>query len=144
MFEDFLRRHLKLKEIGWIEIGEKFTRYALLRTSWFNVYLHQLYAPNWHPECHDHPWSFLAILLWNGYTERVGTKDHRRYPGDILWRPATFAHNVITPYGTSWSLIITGPKSRDWGFKPCEHGLAGKTRPYTEYVEDYTHFLKES
>jgi hypothetical protein len=119
-FEAFLRRHIPFKEIGWTEIGEKFTRYQLAKTPWFNIYLHQLYAPNWHPECHDHPWGFVAVLLRRGYLEQVGTKDYRRRVGSVLFRPATFAHNVITPYGTSWSLIFTTRKSRDWGFKPCD------------------------
>jgi hypothetical protein len=120
-FEAFIRRRLPHKEIGWTEIGEHFTRYALWRTPWFNVYLHQLTAPVWHPQCHDHPWGFIAILIRRGYLERVGNKDYRRRVGDILFRPATFTHNVITPYGTSWSIIFTTKKSRDWGFKPCEH-----------------------
>lgn len=136
-FESFLRRHFPHKEIGWSEIGEKFTRYALWRTGWFNVYLHQLNAPNWHPECHDHPWGFVAILLRRGYLERVGTKEHRRFPGMILFRPATFLHNVITPYGTSWSLIFTTPKSREWGFKPCEHQHLDFPLTPKQYVEHY-------
>jgi len=132
--ETFLRKHFAFKEIGWYEIGERFTRYQLFKSRWLNIYLHQLWAPTWHPECHDHPWSFLAILLKNGYLERVGTKDYRRRVGSILWRPATFAHNVITPYGTSWSIIFTGPKSSEWGFKPCDR-LGGPTTPYWEYVK---------
>jgi len=135
-FESLLRRYVPYKEIGWTEIGEKFTRYQLLKTRWLNVYLHQLYAPNWHPECHDHPWGFLAILLRRGYTERIGTKDYRRRPGSLLWRPATFAHNVITPYGTSWSIIFAGPKSREWGFKPCERS-ASPTVPWYQYRNLY-------
>lgn len=111
---------LPQKDIGWEEIGEKFTRFTLAKTRWFNIYLHRLNAPAWHPECHDHPWSFVAILIWRGYLERTNTGDHRRWPGAILWRPATFTHNVITPYGTSWSLIFTTPKTRDWGFKSCQ------------------------
>lgn len=114
-----LRQLVPHKEIGWEHIGEKFTRYSLVKTRWFNVYLHQLNAPEWHPECHDHPWSFLAILLWRGYYEKVGDKVYRRYPGSILWRPAEFAHNVITK-GTSWSVIFTGTKRRDWGFVTCD------------------------
>lgn len=43
-FEKFIRKHLQHKEIGWAEIGESFTRYALWRTRWFNIYLHQLTA----------------------------------------------------------------------------------------------------
>lgn len=158
--EKLLRKLFQFKEIGWADIGERFTRYAIWRTRWFNVYLHQLYAPNWHPECHDHPWGFVALLLWRGYLERVPsarpcacqivgrywgrpegwhhalcvrTKDVRRYPGQILFRPATFTHNVITPYGTSWSLVITTAKSRDWGFKPCDHHA--KPTPYLEYIQ---------
>lgn len=127
-FESWLRAHVPFKEIGWEEIGEKFTRYQFLKTPWFNVYLHQLFAPNWHPQCHDHPWSFVAILLRRGYLERVPcpacngrhTMDHKRFPGMILFRPAEFRHNVITPYGTNWSLVVTTAKSRDWGFIPCK------------------------
>jgi hypothetical protein len=139
---NWLRKHFDFKEIGWTEIGEQFTRYQIFKSRWLNVYLHELSAPTWHPECHDHPWSFVAVLLWRGYLERVHrrvaawpssyvvTEDVRRYPGQILWRPATFAHNVITPYGKSWSLIFTGPKSREWGFKPCDRPTAPTTLWY--------------
>jgi hypothetical protein len=140
MIERLLRKFFDHKEIGWAEIGEKFTRYFLVKSKYFNIYLHQLNAPNWHPECHDHPWSFLAILLKKGYVEEcVGPNDttyqKRRRPGSILWRPATFIHNVITPFGTSWSLIFTSPKSREWGFKPCKG--TGVTMPYDKYRKLY-------
>lgn len=133
-FEAFLRRNVPLKEIGWAEVGERFTRYQLFKSRRLNVYLHQLWAPTWHPLCHDHPWGFVAILLRSGYLERVGTKDYRRTVGSILWRSATFAHNVITPYGVSWSIIFAGSKSREWGFKPCDRPDT-KTIPYHEYVK---------
>lgn len=119
-FEKFLRRKLHFKEIGWIDIGEVFFRYQLLKTRWFNVYLHQLDAPEWHPVgCHDHPWWFLTILLKGGYLERTGNSYKRQRPGKVLYRSATFAHDVTTPYGRSWSLVITGAKKRDWGFLSC-------------------------
>lgn len=151
--EDFLRRHVRHKEIGWSDIGEIFTRYALFKSRWFNVYVHQLYAPNWHPECHDHPWGFLTVLLWRGYVERIPveddcvcgiprtvTRDVRRYPGQILWRPATFTHSVTTPRGTSWSLIFTGPKVNDWGFRPCNRPTA-PTKSYARYVKEQSGVL---
>jgi len=114
-----LRRLLSHKDIGWKEIGEEFTRYTILKTRWFNVYLHQLNAPNWHPECHDHPWSFVTFILWRGYLEQVGDKLYRRRAGSVHYRPADFSHNVITPYGTAWSVIVTTRKTRDWGFNSC-------------------------
>lgn len=119
--EAWLRRHVAHKEIGWSDIGEVFYRYSLLKTRWFNIYLHQLDAPQWHPVgCHDHPWSFVTVLLKGGYLERVGSKYTRRYPGMILYRPAEHFHDVTTPYGRSWSLIVTGAKRKEWGFNPCE------------------------
>ena len=117
-FERLLRSCVPYREIGWQEIGEKFTRYQLVKTPWWIVYLHQLDAPRLHPECHNHPWRFVAIILWRGYFEQIGTRIYRRRPGDVLYRAAEFSHNVYTE-GTSWSLIFTGPRCRDWGFLPC-------------------------
>lgn len=130
--ESFLRRKVPYKDIGWEAIGERFTRYQLLKTRWFNVYLHQLWAPEWHPECHDHPWSFVTVLLRGGYLEQTGNKIRWRSPGSVLYRPATYAHNVVTCGKVSWSLIFTTAKSRDWGFKPCDREGAGKS--YQEYI----------
>lgn len=134
-FNNWLRTKFRYKNIGWKEIGEEFTRFQLVKTRWFNIYLHRLSAPSWHPECHDHPWSFVAVLLKSGYLERTVKGDKRKYPGMILWRPATFAHNVITPYGVSWSLIITGPVARKWGFLPCNRLLTPLS--YDKYRKIY-------
>lgn len=102
------------KEIGWTDIGEKFTRYQLLKIKWLNIYLHRVDAKQVPPYCHDHPWNFLAILLWPGYMEQINGIWHRRWPLQVLYRPAVTAHNVITPFGVSWSLVFTGPKIRQW------------------------------
>lgn len=121
MIESWFRKHIPFKEIGWTEYKEEFTRFVLLKNRWFSLYLHKLNAPIWHPQCHDHPWWFIAFLIWPGYLEMVADKSqHRRWPGSFLYRPAEFTHNVITPYGTSWSLVLVGPKSRDWGLKECK------------------------
>jgi hypothetical protein len=130
-FEKMLRRFLPNKEIGWQDIGEVFYRYQLIKCRWFNLYLHQLDAPAWHPVgCHDHPWWFITVLLKGGYLEKqssnAAARDgaefvvKRRYPGQILYRPAEHAHDVITPYGRSWSLVLTGRKAHTWGFLKCE------------------------
>jgi len=119
--EAIFRKYLPHKEIGWQDIGEVFYRYTLLKTRWFNLYLHQLDAPQWHPVgCHDHPWWFWTMILKGGYDEKIGTEITRRLPGDLLYRKSTHSHDVVTPYGRSWSLVLTGPKSRDWGFQRCD------------------------
>jgi len=44
----------------------------------------------------------------------------RKYPGQILYHSADYTHDVTTLYGLSWSIVLTGPKSRNWGFMKCE------------------------
>jgi hypothetical protein len=113
----------RYKHIGWREIGEKFTRYTLFECQFFTVYLHKLTAPTPHAKCHNHPWNFWAVLLWGGYWESVdGGPFFWRHPLSVLYRPARFTHNVITPPGkTNWSICIMSPKKREWGFKACRH-----------------------
>ncbi len=117
-FEKLLRRLLPHKELGWEEIGEKFTRFVLLRTPWRNFYLHKLNAPVWHPQCHDHPWDFWTLILAGGYWEEVDGRVIWRKPGTVLYRPAEFSHNVVT-VGTAWSVIMTTKKKRQWGLHDC-------------------------
>jgi hypothetical protein len=118
--EGLLCRLLPYKDIGWDEIGEEFTRWTLLKTPWGNVYLHRLKALTEHPQCHDHPWSFVAVLLRGGYNEKHAGVWTWRRPGSILIRPAEYSHNVTTR-GVSWSLIITTNKRRDWSFNDDCH-----------------------
>lgn len=105
---------LQKKEMGWSEIGETFTRFVLISTPWFSIFVHRAIAETWHPQHHDHPWSFLALVLRGGYHERTpdGVTCWRGV-GSILFRRAEFAHNTK---GTWWSIVITGPKRREWGF----------------------------
>lgn len=113
---DLIRRLLPFKDIGWPEIGEIFTRFTLVKSRWGAVYLHRLYCPNEHPHCHDHPWSFVTVILRGGYWEKTDEGLTWRRPGSILYRPAEFRHTVITTTKTSWSLVIVGRKRRSWGF----------------------------
>lgn len=104
------------EDIGWKDIGETFIRYTVLKTPWFRVYLHELNARVAHPHHHNHPWDFYTIILWNGYLEKTPTTNWTAVkPFTILYRPHSWTHNVITR-GTSWSLVLTGPKKWQWGF----------------------------
>lgn len=127
MFERFLRRRFRLKELGWKEIGEKFTRWTLFKCRWFAVYLHKLDAPVRHPKCHDHPWHFWGLVLWGGYWEEKGGRVTWRAPGSVFYRTARSIHNTITRAGRpNWSIILASKKVRKWGMvesAPAHHWL---------------------
>lgn len=59
-------------DIGKTVNGEKtiyLRRFYLVRTQWFNIFLHQFFRSDDDPDPHDHPWSFISFPLTKGYVE---------------------------------------------------------------------------
>lgn len=113
---DLLLRLLPHKQLGWEEVGEIFVRFRVIGTKYFKVFIHYLDTPRSLSRTHDHPWGFISIILSGGYYERHKGVVTFRKPGQILFRPATYTHEVTTQK-PAWSLVIVGPKTRDWKFK---------------------------
>lgn len=87
-----------------------------------NIYLHLFLRSDFDRALHDHPWASTSILLCGEYLEHLadGRVMHRK-AGDIVMREATDAHRIELINGTpTWSLFITGPKVRSWGFHCAE------------------------
>lgn len=101
-------------------------RRRLIQTPWFGVYLHDIFEPDGDRDPHNHPWSFLSVVLRGGYTERL----HRIPWVDLSWNKAQTwrrgsvhymgrdtAHRIIKTEPGLMTLIITGPRrSSGWGF----------------------------
>jgi hypothetical protein len=99
--------------------------YLIPRNRWFNVYLHKFMRDDDDRALHDHPWASISFVLWGGYRElyRLNGRDVERTvtAGMVLFRPAEFSHRVMLGGGTCWTLFVTGPRQREWGFH-CPHG----------------------
>lgn len=102
------------------------------------VLVHRMAAPDPGIDLHDHPWWFVTIPLWGGYTElRNNIRDAVRWaeiaerPGSDNdrggrsvrrpFRPAVMrldqCHTIISlTKRTCWTLVIGGPRVRLWGF----------------------------
>lgn len=93
-----------------------------------NVYLHQFLRDDDDRALHDHPWAWLSLLLRGSYTEHTiaaGGIHLRavRVTGSIkvsgplrphrieLWRDSRTGKPA-----PCWTLFITGPRVRRWGF----------------------------
>lgn len=103
----------------------------------FNLYLHQFLHSDDDRALHDHPWCNLSILLRGRYTERVPLNQHqangfdyvpghwvdvRRRAGEWAFRFGHHRHRlIIEPSANCWTLFITGPVYRRWGFY-CKQG----------------------
>lgn len=106
--------------------------WVIPRNRFFNVYLHHFLRSDDDRALHDHPWINASILLRGAYYEHLqdGRRVLRREGAVYLRRPST-AHRVELLKGyrlrgidlppaeyehPCWTLFITGPRVRAWGF----------------------------
>tara|TARA_B100000749_G_C18448710_1_gene475338 strand:- start:3617 stop:4039 length:423 start_codon:yes stop_codon:yes gene_type:complete len=120
MKNPFKPKHIGVHMLRW---------HVIPRNRWFNVYLHKIYANDDERALHDHPWWSVSFKLFGGeLREYLKNKDVDfaalglyRIPPRICFRSATFAHRLEVPEKPVWTLFITGPYKRDWGFH-CPKG----------------------
>lgn len=97
------------------------------RNRFFNIYLHQFLRDDNDRALHDHPWVNVSILLKGSYVEHTipagGVNVATIYTaGNIKVRLPSAAHRVALIRGRPcWSLFVTGPRVREWGFH-CSAG----------------------
>lgn len=102
--------------------------YLIPRNRLFNIYLHKFLRDDDDRALHDHPWFWCSILLHGGYVEHT----HDWFQG--YWAPSV---RVASPWrahrielfddsagrrAPAWTLFITGPRIREWGFHCPERG----------------------
>ncbi len=105
--------------IGRTDIGDYMHRWVI-ETPFGALRLHHILRSDEARGLHDHPWSFWTFLLTGGYTEVTRPagglercQDCRRF--SFRFVPAETAHRLILTRPV-WTLVLTGPKVRDWGF----------------------------
>lgn len=86
-----------------------------------NAYLHLFLRSDDDRALHDHPWVNCSVLLKGAYTEHTidagGIHRRRVYTaGDVKLRGPRSAHRVELHEGPCWTLFLTGPVVREWGF----------------------------
>jgi hypothetical protein len=101
--------------------------HVIPRNPLFNVYLHRFLRSDDDRALHDHPWASCSIILRGRYAEHTieaGGVHKRRMleTGNVRVRlSGRFAHRVELTHGRCWTLFITGPRYRSWGFH-CPQG----------------------
>lgn len=104
----------------------------------FNIYLHHFMRDDDDRALHDHPWPWLSFLLAGAYIEHsiaAGGVHRRAYrsAGSLKVSGPWRAHRVELPTvrgfftgveskTTCWTLFITGPVLRGWGFHCPQRG----------------------
>ncbi len=107
----------------WSEADSEYiTRLHVVKTPWFAICLHWLNKPDPEPFLHDHPVSFLSIILRGGYTE----VKHRAFDNGRQWWERNWyniirahpndRHTIMSVKPGTLTLCFMGPKTREWGF----------------------------
>lgn len=111
-------------------IGENYLhRWHLVpRNRFLNVYLHKFLGSDDDRALHDHPWASVSICLgglalevyrdpnsawWDEQHHDRFRVVRRFWP---IFRRATHAHRIEVIDGPVWTIFITGPAVRQWGF----------------------------
>jgi hypothetical protein len=106
----------------------------MIETRLGSIRLHHWISPDDARSFHDHPWWFITLVIKGNYIDRSPDGDDHLYMGSIKYRPAAHRHTVIPSQHGCWTIIITGPVSRKWGF-----WVAGKFRKANKYFAMHGH-----
>jgi hypothetical protein len=102
--------------------------YLIPKNRLLNIYIHRFIRSDDDRALHDHPWACMSILLRGRYVEHTVAAGGihvrtERCAGD--WKLRLLggrAHRLELTHGECWTLFITGPKYREWGFHCAERG----------------------
>lgn len=88
----------------------------MVETPLGSLRLHHWLAPDDDRAFHDHPWWFLTFVLKGGYNDMSPDGCERLRAPAVRFRRAHHRHTVRPYIDGAWTVIITGPKERLWGF----------------------------
>lgn len=113
--------------------------YVIPRNRWLNVYLHHVRRDDEDRALHDHPWTSISICLdgvvGEVYKTKTGAEARRIVvKGDLVYRSSKLAHRLWLPEGPAWTLFMTGPRIREWGFWCPKDSPAGGWRHWKDFT----------
>lgn len=110
--------------------------FILPRNPVFNIYLHRIMRDDDDRALHDHKSFNLSIILRGGYWEQTKRGIRWWKIGSFVFRSPWKAHRLVVERNhlgepiECWTLFITGPTLRTWGFH-CPKGWV----PWTRFID---------
>lgn len=105
------REHLGLPECPYVY------RWRLEIRGVGSIRVHHWIGPDDDRAFHDHPWWFWTFVFKGSYTDKSPDGDDRLRAPALRYRPALHRHTVVPDHpGGAWTILVTGPRVRTWGF----------------------------
>jgi hypothetical protein len=93
-----------------------YARRTLLNLKWFSVRVHEWIRSDDARYFHDHPWSFLTLVLRGSYVDVSSAGRDKLRTGSIRFRRAEHRHYVEVPPGRSTYPFIDLSSNSQLGF----------------------------
>ena len=107
-----------IKEIRSKEGKLHFRRWEILKTRWFSIYIHGIYAADQDKHLHNHPWDYKSIVLKGSYIEETNNGVNLLKFGTVTSRNGKDYHKIKTLLTKSvYTLFIVSPAKRVWGYQ---------------------------
>lgn len=98
-----------------------YMRRRMIWSPWGTVRLHKILSSDSGRDLHDHPWDFTSLILTSGYYEHQPGKPVRFYsPFSLVTHQAEDLHRLEIYKGPVYTLVLTGPVRRNWGFRKSD------------------------
>lgn len=78
--------------------------------------LHRINKSDMDRDYHDHRFDFRSLILWKGYREHTPSGSRIFRPGSVVRHAAEDQHRLELLNGPAWTIQISGPQRREWGF----------------------------
>ena len=102
-------------------------RWHVLKTRWFDVYIHKFVRDEWALDLHDHPNRFVSIGLKGSFLDwtpfqndgelRLGYCLPTLYRAPwIRFFPPEHKRRITVPYGPCWTRVMTFKATSQWGW----------------------------
>lgn len=110
--------------------GTYLTRWRIVQTPWFGIYVHRINVYDGDRHLHDHPWSFVSVVLRGGYVEARQIDPTSKSPFlrfakrgflSFAFRRAETLHRITALLRRpTWTLVLVGRRRREWGFQTSD------------------------
>jgi hypothetical protein len=101
----------------WTEVPTGYiTRLHVVKTPWFALCVHWLNHPDPEPWQHDHPVTFLSVILRGGYIEARKDQARRHRWFNFIRASKDDPHTIAYVEPGTVTLCFMGPKTREWGY----------------------------
>lgn len=95
-----------------------FRRWAVFRSRWFRIYIHEILERDRDSHLHTHPWHFCGMVLMGSYIEARAAGFRLRKKWDVGFRHKDEPHKIFQVIEPTLTIVLAFGKHDDsWGYE---------------------------